>query len=58
MKASIISLEQFVDLFEDREIIMKDESPSSIIYHLIFQGQKAVLINTAFNNYLITQGNK
>lgn len=57
MKASIVSLEQFVNLLDDCEIIMKDESPSSIIYHLIFQGQEAVLINTAFNNYFITQKN-
>ncbi|MGB9190594.1 hypothetical protein [Acinetobacter sp.] len=56
MKASIVSLEQFTELLNDSEIIMKDGSRSSIIYYLIFQGREAVLINTAFENYFITQG--
>lgn len=56
MKASIISLEQFTDLLNDSEITMTDESHSSTTYHLIFQGREAVLINTALENYFITQG--
>ena len=57
MKAAIVSLEQFTELLNDSEIIMKDGSRSSTIYYLIFQGREAVLINTAFENYFITQGN-
>jgi hypothetical protein len=56
MKASIVSLEQFAELLDDSEIIMKDSSRSSTTYYLIFQGREAVLINTAFENYFITQG--
>lgn len=56
MKASIVSLEQFTELLVDSEIIMKNDSQSSTTYYLIFQGRKAVLINTAFENYFITQG--
>lgn len=56
MKASIISLEQFSELLDDSEIIMKNGSHSSTTYYLIFQGREAVLINTAFENYFITQG--
>ncbi|MBV6768884.1 PcfB family protein [Acinetobacter baumannii] len=56
MKASTVSLEQFTELLDDSEIIMKDGSQSSTTYYLIFQGREAVLINTAFENYFITQG--
>lgn len=56
MKASIVSLEQFSELLDDSEIIMKNGSNSSTTYYLIFQGREAVLINTAFENYFITQG--
>ena len=56
MKVSIISLEQFTELLDDSEIIMKNGSCSSTTYYLIFQGREAVLINTAFENYFITQG--
>ncbi|MFV5514773.1 hypothetical protein [Acinetobacter gerneri] len=57
MKASIVSLEQFTELLDGSEIIMKNDSRSSTTYYLIFQGREAVLINTAFENYFITQGN-
>lgn len=57
MKASIVSLEQFTELLDGCEIIMKNDSRSSTTYYLIFQGREAVLINTAFENYFITQGN-
>lgn len=57
MKVSIVSLEQFTELLDDSEIIMSNQSSSSTTYHLIFQGREALLINTAFENYFITQGN-
>lgn len=56
MKASIVSLEKLTELLDDSEIIMKNGSLSSTTYYLIFQGREAVLINTAFENYFITQG--
>lgn len=57
MKMFTVSLEQFGELLTDSEIILKNDTPSSTTYHLIFQGREAVLINTAFENYFITQGN-
>ncbi|WP_180116122.1 MULTISPECIES: hypothetical protein [unclassified Acinetobacter] len=56
MKASIVSVEQVSELLDDSKIIMKNGSNSSTTYYLIFQGREAVLINTAFENYFITQG--
>jgi hypothetical protein len=57
MKVSIISLGQCCDLIENSEICMQDRTPASTTYYLIAQGQNAVLIHTAFENYIITQGN-
>ena len=57
MKVSVISLGQCCDLIENSEIRMQDKTPSSTTYYLIAQGQNAVLIHTAFENYFITQGN-
>lgn len=54
MKVSIISLEQCCDLIENSEIHIQHKTPSSTTYHLIAQGQNAVLIHTAFENYFIT----
>lgn len=56
MKVSVISLGQCCDLIENSEIRMQDKTPSSTTYYLIAQGQNAVLIHTAFENYFITQG--
>lgn len=57
MKVSIISLAQCCDLIENSEIRMESKTPASTTYYLIAQGQNAVLIHTAFENYFITQGN-
>lgn len=56
MQASIISHEQLAELLEDSEILLERESKASRTYFLIFQGQLAVLINTAIENYFITTG--
>ena len=56
MLSSIISHEQSAELLEDNEILHKYESTASTTYFLIFQGQEAVLINTAIENYFVTTG--
>lgn len=56
MQASIISHDQLTELLEDNEILLERESTASKTYFLIFQGQEAVLINTAIENYFITTG--
>ena len=57
MKVSIISLGQCCDLIENSEIRIQNKTHTSTTYYLIAQGQNAVLIHTAFENYFITQGN-
>jgi hypothetical protein len=57
MKVSIIPLAQCCDLIENCEIQMQVQTSASTTYYLIAQGKNAVLINTAFENYFITQGN-
>lgn len=57
MKVSNISLEQYCDLIEKSEIKIKVDSPASTTYYLMTDGKNVVLIHTAFENYMIGQGN-
>ena len=56
MQSSIISVEQATELLKDKDILFGAKSNFSTTYYFFFQGQKAVIINTPIENYLITQG--
>lgn len=58
MNSLIVSPEQTSQLLEDCQIIATDQTQASTTYYLLFQGREAVLVNTAVENYLITQGRK
>lgn len=58
MKVSIIPLSECCDLIEKSEIQMQVSTPTSTTSYLIVKGRSSVIINTAIENYFITQGDK
>lgn len=56
MQSTTISHEQMAELLEDNGILFEQGSYSSTTFYINYNGQEAVLINSAFENYFITQG--
>lgn len=56
MRSTTISHEQMAELLEDNGILFEQGSYSSTTFYINYNGQEAVLINSAFENYFITQG--
>lgn len=53
MKVSVLTLNQYFEVYEECQITSEVTTNASIVFAAQYQGEKVILINTAFESYLI-----
>ena len=53
MKVSVLTLNKYFEVYEECQITSEVTTNASIVFTALHQGEKVILINTAFESYLI-----
>lgn len=53
MKVSVLTLNKYFEVYDECQITSQVTTNASIVFSALYQGEKVILINTAFESYLI-----
>ena len=53
MEVTVLTLNKYFEVYSDCQITSEVTTNASIVFSAVYQGEKVILINTAFESYLI-----
>lgn len=53
MKVTVLTLNKYFEIYEECQITSQVTTNASIVFTAEYQGEKVMLINTAYESYLI-----